>query len=729
LAVVDGDGGGAPVTPEQLTAWKSEIERIAKSGRYQVQARRWAAERVRFAIWDGQSDDGRKHADAQDGKAAFPFEGASDARIRLADMIVNERVLILTAAALRNMPRVKALDVANEPLGAKLTTLLKWVLINKLGSQYLREVVKIAQYQEADSPAGAVLGAWWEEEWALEMRTLSREELGQILTAPQEEGGYGLDAQAVNELDVQLQNPAKDAETAKLLEDLLPTLSDKRRKKMVAELREKNTAEFPVPYQKVNQPCLTAYRLYEDIFFPPGTTDVRRRARFHVIREWVDEVSLRERKISAGYTDTFIEEVLKHPAQSAFPECERSEIGGEWTPISAQEMQELHHGEYELLTVLYRAVNEDSVPGIYAVTLHHQVTEAATERAVLGYAHGEYPLTWFGREILGTRLLDSRGVPELVATQQSALKQLHDSFHDNASLSTLPNILVPRRRSKLALVIKPLGIIKEDRPGDVRYMQPPQYPGGNDKQQEAIKQFVDEYFGRISEKVPALLTQLHQSGMVMNFLLNLSDALKQMLQLCQQYLSDDELAQITGDDGIAIAHSREEIQGQFMVQLDFDPANLNMDYFKEVADLVLNLVLKADTMNVVQRDKLIQWLLSSISPSLAANTIRPVEAAQQSEIADEENNFTKIASGIEPPMVAEGMDFATRLQVLTGIPQLNPDAVQNLSPKSREIYEARVKYLQNQVQQMKNAQIGRQVGQPALGQEATMPGMSGAGRS
>ena len=194
----------------------------------------------------------------------------------------------------------------------------------------------------------------------------------------------------------------------------------------------------------------------------------------------------------------------------------------------------------------------------------------------------------------------------------------------------------------------------------------------------------------------------------------------------KENLSGDELAQITGEDGIPVAHSREDIQGQFMVQLDFDPANLNMDYFKEVADLVLNLVLKADTMNVVQRDKLIQWLLASISPTLAANTVRPVQAAQQSEIADEENNFTKISAGIEPPMVAEGMDFGTRLQVLTGIPQLNPEAFQKLTPKSREIYEARVKYLQNQVQQMKNAQIGRQVGQPVLGQE--MPGMSQAGR-
>lgn len=722
LAVVDKDGG--PATIEDLTPFKQECELIAKTGRYLIHSRRTDAQRTRFATWDSQSADGRKHAAAQDGRPAFPFEGASDSRIRMADMIVNEQVLVLTAAALRNLPRVKALDVANEPLGTKLTVLLKWVLTNKLGSQYLREIVKLAQYQQGDSPAGAVLGVWWEEEWALEMKTLTLQEIVGILVKPEEEGGFGLDAQRINEIDVLFQNPDKDAETAQLLTTLLPLLKPARARTMVKELREDGEAEFPAPYKRLDQPCLTAYRLWEDIFFPSNTTDVRRRARLHVIREWISEVELRERQVSAGYSKEFVDEVLKHMAESAFPECDPTEIAGEWQPISQQQMSELHHGEYEVLTTLFRAVNDDQVPGIYTLTFHHAVDVAAAPRKLLGYAHGEYPLTWFGREILSSRLLDSRGVPELVSTEQSALKLLSDSFNDNVTLSTLPNILVPRRRSKLALVIRPLGQIKEDRPGDVRYMQPPQYPAGNDKQQAEIRRRVDEYFGRIAAEIPALLTQLHQGGLVLQFLTSLSDAMKQLLQLCQQYLSDEELAQITGEDGVPIAHSREEIQGQFLVQLDFDPANLNMEYFKEVADMIIKM-LAIDVMNVTQRDKVIQWFFACLSPTMAQNFVRPVQAAQQSEVDDEEKNFTKIAAGIEPAMVAEGMDFNTRLMVLKGIPEKNPEAFEKLTPVSREIYLARVKYLQNQVQQQQNAQIGRQVGQPALG-GGQVPGISGA---
>jgi len=724
LAIVEQDGGALELSKEELTKFKDEINSIAKSGRYLVHARRWAAERTRFALWDGQSPDGRKHKDNNDGRPAFPFEGASDVRYRLADMIVNERVLVLTAAAMRNLPRVSALDSFNQPLGTKLTTLLKWVIKNQLGSQYLREIVKVAQYQEADSPAGAVLGVWWDQEWALELATVDTQQLGQVLMTPRAQGGYGLAPEQMNQLDAQLQNPDQDAESAGFLQQLIPSLSAKRAKQVIADLREKGTAEFPRPYKRLDQPCLCGYRLFEDIFFPANTTDVRKRARLQIIREWVAEVDVRARVVTDDYTQEFVDEVLQHEAQSAFPEYERHEVTGEWTPVSMTEMQELHKGEYELLTVLFRATNDDNIPGIYYFVMHHQVDFAAKARELLDYSHGEYPLTWFGREILGNRLLDSRGVPELVSTDQNALKLHVDAFNDNVTLSTLPNIKVPRRRSKLSLVIKPLGIIKEDRPGDVSWMQPPQYPAGSEKQQALIKARVDEFFGRISETVPPTLTQLHQQGMVMNFLISLADALKQLLQLCQQYMPDDVLAKITGDDGQPIAHSRDEIQGQFNVELEFDPANMDMSYFQQIAEMIIK-VLSIDVLNVSQRDQIVQWFFATISPTMGQRWVRPVQAAQQSEEDDEVNNLVKMQNGIEPPMLAEGINAPLRLQVLQQRTQMNPEILQNLKskPVNMEIFTRRVQYLQNQIQQLKNAQIGRQVGQPALQQ----PGQPGAG--
>lgn len=725
LALVLDDGGDAPVLESELQKFKDEAADIAKGATWNVNERRILAEEIRFNLWEGQSRDGRKHADAQDGKPAFPFEGASDARIRLADMIVNERVLILTAAAMRNLPKVKGLELENEALGHQLTTILKWVLKNKLGGQYFREMVKLAQYQEADSPAAAILGIWWEQETALEMRTLKLEDILAIVAKMMGlEPGQQLEANdprlqqmqdMVTQLDAQLNNPDQDADTAKMLQKLVPHLSDKRARQVVKDLRDRGEAEFPSPYLRVDQPTLCAYKLYEDIFFPTNTTDPQK-CRCYFLREWLYEWQLRERQISQGYTEAFIEEVLKHEGETMFPLYRRNPGMGEFTIVAEEETasKEARRGQFEVVTVFWKAVNEDKIPGIYQLPMHGEVDEPATERELFDYDHGQYPFIYFGREILGARLLDSRGIPELVSTEQQALKLLADSFQDHVQLATIPPIKVPRRRSKLSLVIGPLKVIKEDRPGDVEFMQPPAYPQGNEQQQMEVRRRVDEYWGRISENVAPMLTQLHQTGSITNFLTNLTDGMTQLLQLCQQYISDDDLKLICGEDGLPIARSREEIQGKFAVELTFDPRDLDMDYLKNLVAMIVQ-ILQVDTLNTIQRDKLVQRLFTAIDPNLAAATLRPVEAANESEQQDEENNFTKISAGIEPPMVESGQNFPLRLQVLEGIGQKNPEAFQKLAPASKQILEARVKYLQNQIQQIKNAQIGRQVGQPALG--------------
>ncbi len=733
LALVAGDGGDAPVETTELQKFKTEAMDIAKGAAWNVNERRILAEEIRYNLWEGQSRDGRKHADAQDGKPAFPFEGASDARIRLADMIVNERVLILTAAAFRNLPKVKGLELQNEALGHQLTTVLKWVLKNKLGGQYFREIVKLAQYQEADSPAAAVLGVWWEQETALEMRTLTLAEIAESVQA------LGLGPEQITALEAQMNDPERDAETAQALQQLIPHLSPARAKQVVAALREDGEAEFPAPYLKLDQPAVCTYKLYEDIFFPTNTTDAQK-CRCYFLREWLNEWELREREVSHGYDPEFIAEVLKHEAETMFPLYRRNPGMGEFTIVAEEQTasKEARRGLFEVVTVMWKAVNEDKIPGIYQLPIHGNVDFAGAERLLCDYKHGNYPFTFFAREILGSRLLDSRGVPELLATEQQALKLLADSFQDHVQLATIPPIKVPRRRSKLSLVIGPLKVIKEDRPGDVEFMEPPMYPQGNERQQEEVRRRVDEFWGRISAHVPPMLTQLHQTGMVVNFLTNLTDALTQLLQLCQQYISDDELAMITGEDGIPIARSRAEIQGKFAVELTFDPRDLDMDYLKNIVGMIVQ-ILQVDTLNTVQRDKLVQRLFTAIDPNLAAATLRPVEAANESEVADEENNFAKINAGVEPEMAEAGQNFPLRLKTLTDIVDKNPEAYAKLSPVSKEIYQARVKHLSDQVQQIQNAQIGRQVGQPALAEASNgqspnsnvggAPGLSMMGRN
>lgn len=720
-------GDGEDVSAEELQAVIDEARETAKSASMTIRERRERSEATRFNVWEGQSPDGRKHSEAQDDKPAFPFEGASDARVRLADQVVNERVLILVAAALRNLPRVRGLDLEGEALGHKLTTLLRWVIRNQLGAEYLREVTKVAQYQEGDSPGAAMMGVWWEREEALEKRTVSLEDLRQLLLQE-----MGMDPATFAQLEAQLMNPDQDAETAQALQQLASHLSTKTAKRIVKDLREKGQSSFPYLYVKKDGPAVCGYRLFQDAWLPANTLRDLQRARCLFLVEWVDEVELWSRTATGegnGYTESFVEEVLKHEGQSGFrwDQTAYSMAAVDTAAPQGRQFPEERRGLFEIVTVLYRAVDEDRVPGTYYFPFHFNVPEeAGHEKRLIDYAHGKYPGVMFTREILTDRLVDSRGVPELVATEQFSLKLLTDSYNDYVSLATVPPVRVPRRRAKLALVLGPLKLIKEDRPGEISYMPPPAEVQGNEKEREEVRRRVDEYFGRMSDKILPTLMQLHQTGMVQQFLGSMTEVVTQILQLCQQYLPDELVTKITGDDGIPIAHTREEIQGKFSVELSFDPRDLDMSYLKELMGLMVE-VLQMDTLSTIQRDQLVQRLFMAINPTLASGTLRPVQAAQEDEVKDESVNFARIAAGDEPEMVAGGLNFGLRLQTLQQIMQKNPEAYSKLNDMSKQILEARMKYLANQVQQQKNAQIGRQVGQPVLGQAGLGSNGNGGG--
>lgn len=701
------DGGPQAIPDEEFTAIKDELRQIALQSGGIISERRAAADAVRFCTWEGQSPDGRKHKDALDGRAALPFEGASDARCRLADMTVNERVMVLVAAALRQEPSVTGLELNHMALGHKLGTVLKWVLANKLGASYVRELVKLANYQEGDCPGAAVLGVWWNAEPALEMRQVTLAGLRELLIQT-----HGLDPAAVAELEALLYDPSRDAETAQALQRVLDHLTPKRARKMVKELRETQSAEYPAPYLRRDEPALCAYRLFEEAFLPVNAGDPKRPACWY-LREWLTEAALRTRNVTHRYTEAAVEAALEHEGETGFPIYTRVAGGA----LAATEQNpEDRKGLYEVWTRIGIAVNEDNIPGLYYLAFHMEGAEPFHDRRLLEYAHGEYPLTWFGREYLSPRLLDTRGVPELAATEQFNQKLLTDSFNDHTSLATVPPLLetgvslVTRK-----IVIGPLKHITQKREGQLAWMSPPAYPQANQIAFDQSRRRMNEYFGRISAEVPSTLAQLHMQHYTTLFLASLADALTQLLQLCQQFMSDEELALITGDDGVPVAHSRAEIQGKFQVKLVFDPRHLDMEYLSTLAEMIKNFILPIDTESAVLRQQLLGILFSAIAPWLAKQVVAPSAVASGKEIQKAKTHMTEISAGVEPSMTAAGENYGVQLNTILENAEGNPEYAQKLTPMSRKIFQAHLEHLLNQVEQQQNAVIGRQVGQPVLG--------------
>lgn len=710
---VPGDGGAEPVAKSELQKFKDEIAQLCTDAASGVLNRREWSDRTRYCKWEGQSEDGRKYAANNGGKPVFPFEGASDGRLRVADQVVNERVAMLTTAATRVIPKVVGMEANDTRSAGHMKTLYRWLVVNQLGSRYRRELKKLAQFQEGDSPGGAVLGVFWDQQPALTNQELSVEDLAEYLVATFPDN---VDQAMVDDVVDMVTNPARVEQGVEFLVQLIPELKKSRARKVLQQFREEGIAQFPRKYLRVNLPRLQAYRLFQDIFFPHDTQDLEN-ARVIFCPEWLTEVQLKSRKESHKYDEAFVNKALEHKGKSGFPLLYSRSTGE--TSVKEYEAADpqLHREQYEIVTAFFPAVNEDWVRGWYTLTFSCQVDVPATKRTLLDYDHGQSPFTYFQREVLTQQILDTRGCPELAATDQSNLKLLNDSFLDHAQMSTLPPLNVPMGRGKFEYVVAPAAqnAVGREKPD---YLKGPEYPQTNVEQQALIARRVNQYFGRISDDVPELLATILMQCMVDDFLWSLKDALMKMLQLCQQYMDDDQILRVVGGSGTGLARGLEEIQGKFDLELTFDVRGLDIAYIKELAKTIREMVMPLDKNQTLKSPELVAWLVESINPNLADRIVERVEVSDEKEIQDEETNFVKMLAGMEPPMRQEGQNFGLRLRWLdTEVERRQQYArmYEPPSPVSRELIGNRRKHLEFMVQQQANAETGRVGAEPVMG--------------
>lgn len=723
LERVKGDGGEAKVDEATLQALKSEmmdIKNQAEEGFWN--RRRWFGD-IRFCKWEGQSDDGRKHRDSNQGREPHPFEGASDARVRLADMIVQEHVAVEVAAAMRAHMTVNGLEITDAGWAAKIRTLLKWILRVQMGRQYRKELEKLAQWMEGDTPAAALMGVYWVEETGLESKSMDLEQF--VITTATMVGGdpAALDEDLMADVTDMVLNENREEEAIAVVQ-LVLSVRKGRARSILSSWRGGEMAEFPQPYQKPGRIVVKAHRFFDDAFINTNTMDIQSASRVF-IREWLTGAEVKSRVLTHGYSETFVDKVLGHQddgAQSyqgwsAFPETYNRDLADGSTEQIQLTTEQDFKGLFEIITPYWKAVNDDGVMGVFWTTIHGDVDEAAIPRQLLDYPHGDYPFVEFSREQLSNRLLETRSVPELTMTDQESEKRHHDIVSDHASLS-IPPVFVPANRPQVQLLIGPLRQIRRRRQTDYEWMKLPEFPQSSVLQQKEIRRRVDEYFGRQNPDVDQRLVILKTQDRVDRFLCGLADVMVMVVQLAQGFMPSEEIQRVVGGNGVPIARSREEIQGKFDMFLEFDARYLDPQYVLELAEALQKYVLPMDRRQTVQTDKVVQFVMQALNPQMADEVVISAEAADLEEVKDEDLNFVKIKAGIEPPMVEEGQNWGLRYQRLLDIMEQNPPAVMDMTPVSQEILQRRLQHLEFMMQQEENAQTGRVGAEPVLGDVA-----------
>lgn len=698
------------------------------------------SERVRFAVWDGQSDDGRKWS-ANYKAVVFPWEGASDARIRFADGIVRELAMSKTRAFRAAKLQTAAREAFDMEKSANTTVLLEYVVKTLMADHVHAEVELAANWSEQNGLA--YIGIEWERRIEAERKTITLDDITRLaiesgveqvqsqleqaaadgVPATQEEAMAAVsEVQAASIDDVQqlFLDPAREAEAVDAVQTITG-LKPAAARRVLRDLRQQGMADYHIPYQSVNRPRWTARVPFVDVFFPPHITELQD-ADWLAITEWVSEPELRGRALAEGYDQEWVEETLKHKGKAVNWTTDArttglniSRVGTQGNPIADQD---LHRDEVQIVHMHYRAMMPDEqLPAMYSTTFHHAVTEKVAKHELMRYKHGQIPGVLVRREYASRAAIESRGVAELVATDQGEVKVQRDSRVDRTSLATLPPLQGDSMRAGQTFAIRPGVNIPTRRGSELKFMDPPRYDLGSVEIENAVRNNAYRYFGMQDPSVPPVLAMMHGQDGVDKFFAAINQALTQTLQLTQQFM-DPMIAIRVANGDVPVQISREEIQGRYDVTAVFDVRDLDPEYMVKKISTIATLILPIDSSGRVDRGGLSEWAMNAIDPVLSKSVILPVEAANAKETDEEKAALAMMAAGVEPSMPENsGMNHPLRLQILQAAIAANPMLQQRLQQDQlfAQMLQARVKFHQQAVMQEQNKVIGRVGSAPVTG--------------
>lgn len=730
IDTVRGDGGHMPLTKELLSELKSEVDLIALDLKTRCLQDNHP-DTIRHAFWDGQSPDGLKHEENLK-EQAKPFEGAMDTRVRDVDMIVNEDAMLCVAATMRARIEVTGRGANDTADAGKMQTTLHYFLRNRLGLQWLVEQCRLANFVHGSSPGLGFLSINWKKEEALELRSIAIDELRAMFvqqSMASRMGIEGMDPAMAQEqiraeieavatsFDVAVYDPASQKETIEgILGEMFPELKPATIRRMAGELAkqiragaENPTVDFPFPYTKTDDLHIRALRVGGDMHLPVDTRDFQESG-IYLMVENLNRSGVQRRARAEEWSDDFTKAVLGTDSQDgmlgkAILRSYRNNGRGEAVEADGEYIAR----RYQILTAVMRLPNDEGVEGIYYVTFHYDLDMAAHDLRLSNYKHGKLPGVMYAREYISGCLTDSRGVAEIHGPAQGQRKTLLDGVGDNSILAATPPVLTMNRKGKGRLWIEPMIEQQLNRDGQLKWMDPPKVPPQVIKALEMLGIDRDDYFGRSNEAIPEDRTRLHRQFKVLMWLMHTREVLIQFMQLIQQFAPDDLIARVTDSAGLPFMRSREEIQGLFDLDLQFDPEDLNIERLETYGKIVKDIVLAMDANKTIDTTPLVSDLMYRLNPSIAPAAVKTLEEANNAQVKLARDMLTSIRNGVLPDLPTDGsINYALILQWFQNLESENPYVFQDLASDKRVILTQVMEFLQFQTEQFgENAQTGR----------------------
>lgn len=666
-----------------------------------------AAENVRYCRWTGQSEDGRQwQRNMPVGTVVKPYDGKPDIRVPLADGIVNAKVDLDVMAFWNAVikPQTTHVNQLTAAQSAELAAVVRWMRDGPLREDLIEGVEYLSQMR--NTLKYVVLMPYWKVRHGLRRETLTMQQFVDVaMQSP--EGTLLRDLPAI------ISDPTTEATAVEALRQAYPYLKPKAARRIVRELRDDGQTEFLYREVQENRPAIRVLVPGVDIFLPEETEKIQD-ARAVFIRTYYTQVGLEAMEVDDNWNAEFVSAACATAGERSYGRSDE------------QVTEDKNSRRIEIVEALVKQNDEEGVPGIFCTVFSPNVkpaTPAADVTAghygkhyLLDYAHGQYPLILVRTEVLGPRPDDSRGVPDILRTQQADLKRYRDALAIRAEMETNP----PRKRigqgwSKVQENFAPGSDINNSvANANIEFLQLAGNPRLAVEMAEQIQIEAEDYFGlpnSRSESHPSRW-QNRQARETLQWLLAWSKALWQLAVLCYDEYTPAELAQIIGRQPLLT--SRDLLKHG--IALQFNARTMDMDYLKEVGSQIVQ-VMQFDRSGTVDTAKLVQLWLSYIDPTLAAEIVVDQKGAAQAIYQRVLADVMSIMDGNKPMLVENDPTAGMKLQFVQQILMQNPkyqaqitEGSQVFNPIVAENFQTYVSNLQHSVQETVTSKVQGRLG-------------------
>lgn len=653
---------------------------------------------IRFCRWNGQTTDGKKFSENRDeDDPALPFEGASDSRIRLIDRVINEQVALWMNSLKGSKLGVSGRTAEDVQNASSMTTLLEYVTAGRMRQEMRKEAELLAQY--TNQYGWGIVHIGWEQEMGMQETKFTLSDLVN-LAAEMAQNDPNSPVAGIAEFVI---DRDKEDLAVSIIASVKPEYTEKQIRKIVVDLRTQGYTKIYSETVIKNLPQVTTLKPYDEVTFPPETIDLQK-ARIVFRKVFMTELEVRSMIRNDEWDEEGVEEAIK--TKGMFTWYRDPNI----VPTNRlnQDYRLRTNNLIEVCYAYYRQINEDGVPCVYYTVFSPNASdETHLKHGKLGYAHGKYPFVVLRREYIRKAIYESRGITDILSTDQAELKAQRDAMRDRTAFETVPPLMYKRRVGGTGRIGPAMLLPVSDVNADFKWMEPPK---GSPQIAEFVVNQIEKdasgYFGLTREDTPPALSQMLQQNSVDNWLTAWSEIYTHMLQLTLQYMDVVEIERICA---LPIPKNIEDINNQYDFEVKFDVRNLYSDLVLEKLQAINQYILPQDTGGIIDRNAMVKLSVEAVSSDIAKAVVTDQATASQKLYKDVQTEIGMMMLGNEASYVENDPTAQTKMMYLQDILSKNPKAqqAQQGDPVFTMLLQNYVKNLQMSIMQQQNKQIGR----------------------